>query len=124
MEDFGGRFCNLAGSWGHFWGVLEGLWAPFLVSGQVLGALFLVLEALWGTLWHQMGSITDFFGFLMSVGLHFGRLLGARVVSGRSFGSLLVPFGRSLAVVFGFCVGNRETVKSVVLLKENLCFEG
>ena len=109
---------------GTLLGVLDSLWAPFLVSGQLLGALFLTLEAPWGTLWHQMGSRTDFFGFWMPVGLNFGRLLGVRVGSGRSFGSLLVPFGRSLALVFGFCVGNRETVKSVVLLKKNLCFEG
>ena len=71
-----------------------------------------------------MGSKTDFFGFWMPLGLHFRRLLRVLVGSGRSFGSLLVPFGRSLALVFGFCVGNRETVKSVVLLKNNLCFEG
>ncbi len=43
---------------------------------------------------------------------------------GRSFGSCLVHFGRSLAVVFGFSVGKRETVKTVVLLMEDLYFEG
>ncbi len=60
----------------------------------------------------------------MPLGLNFRRHLGMRVGVGRSFGSLLVAFGRSLALVFGFYVGNLETVKSVVLLKENLCFEG
>ena len=102
MEDFGGRFWTLGGFWGHFWGVLEGLWAPFLVSGQLLGALFLILEAPWGTLWHQMAPITDFFGFWMRFGIHFGRLLGSRVEFGRSFGSLLVAFGRSLGVFLIF----------------------
>ncbi len=29
-----------------------------------------------------------------------------------------------MAVFWWFCFGKRETVKSVVLLKENLCFEG
>ncbi len=104
--------------------VSDALWAPFFVSKQLLGPLFLTLDAPWGTLWHQMGSRTDFFRFGMPVGLHFRRFLGVRVGSGRSFGSLLVPFGRPSALVFGFCVGNRETMKSVVLLKKNLCFEG
>ena len=75
MEDFGDRFCNLVGSWGHFWGVLEGLWAPFLVYGQLLGALFVILEATWCTLGVQMDPRTDFSGFWMAFGLHFGRLL-------------------------------------------------
>ena len=114
--DFGGRFLNLGGFWGHFWGVLEGHWAPFLVSGRLLVVLFLVLEAPWGTLWHQMAPRTDFFGFWMRFGVHFGRLLGSRVGFGRSFGSLLVAFGRSLGVFFWFCLGKCETMKSVVLL--------
>ena len=71
-----------------------------------------------------MGSRTNFFLILDAFWAPFWEAFGARVGSGRSFGSLLVRFGRSLAVVFGFCVGNRETVKSVVLLMENLCFQG
>ena len=94
-----GRLCKtLGGSWGYFLGVLEGLWAPFLVPWQLLGALFLVLEVPWGTLWHQMAPRSDFFGFWIRFGIHFGRLLGPRVGFGRSFGSLLVAFGRSLGV--------------------------
>ena len=116
MEDFGGCFWTLGGFWGHFSGVLEGLWAPFLVSGQLLGALFLILEAPWGTLWHQMAPRTDFLGFGRCFGVHFGRLLGSRVGFGRSFGSLLVAFGRSLGVFLGFCLGKCKTMKSVVLL--------
>ena len=109
---------------GTLLGVLDSLWAPFLVSGQLLGPLFLTLDAPWGTLWHQMGSRTDFFRFGMPVGLHFRRLLGCRVGSGRSFGSLLVPFARPLALLFAFCGGNLENLKSVVLLNKNLCFQG
>ena len=108
MEDFGGGYWNLGGFWGHFWGGLEGLWAPFLVSGRLLGVLFLVLEAPWGPLWHQMAPRTDFFGFWIRFGIHFGRLLGPRVGFGRSFGSFLVAVGRSVAVLFGFVL---ESVK-------------
>ena len=120
MELFvGGLWGWLLESWrllGTLLGVLEGLRAPFLVSGQLLGTLFLVLEAPWGTLWHQMAPRTDFFGFWMRFGVHFGRLLGSRVGFRRSFGSLLVAFGRSLSVFFGFCLGKCKTMKSVVLL--------
>ena len=116
MEDFGGGYWNLGGFWGHFWGVLEGHWAPFLVSGRLLVVLFLVLEAPWGTLWHQMAPRSDLFGFWMRFGVHFGKLLGPQVGFGRSFGSLLVAFGRSLGVFFWFCLGKCETMKSVVLL--------
>ncbi len=35
-----------------------------------------------------------------------------------------MPFARPVALVFGFCVGNLETMKSVVLLNKKLCFEG
>ena len=58
-------------------GVLEGLWGTFLASAQLLRALFLVLEALWATLWHQMAPRSDFFGFGIRFGIHFGRLLGS-----------------------------------------------
>ena len=99
---------------GGIFGISDAPGDTFGCLGQSLGTFFGIWTAPWGTfsdlggslgtLWHQMGSRTDFFGFWMPFGLHFGRLLGARVGSGRSFGSFLVPFGRSLAVVFGFCV--------------------
>ena len=48
------------------------------------------------------------FGFCMRFGIHFGRLLGSRVRFGRSFGNILVAFGRPLNVFFGFVL---ESVK-------------
>ena len=87
---------------------------PFLVSGQLLGPPFLVLEAPWGTLWHQMAPRSDFFGFGMRFGVYLGRLLGSWVGFGRSFGSLLVAFGRSLGVVFWFFLGKCKTMKTMV----------
>ena len=78
------------------------------------------LGDLWGLLWihgyffgHLGGSWCDF-GWPWGP---FGVLLGA-------FGSHLGAFGWPVAAFLVFCVGKRETVKSVVLLKENLCFEG
>ncbi len=41
-----------------------------------------------------------------------------------AFWGHLGAFGWPLAVFLLLCVGKRETAKSVVLLKENLCFEG
>ena len=79
MELFvGGLWGSFLESWrllGTLLGVLDGLWAPFLVSGQLLGTLFLILEAPWCTLGVQMDPRTDFSGFWMAFGLHFGRLL-------------------------------------------------
>ncbi len=111
---------------GIVFGILEAPGDTFGCLGRSLGTFFGIWTAPWGLgdLVAPNGFQNLLFGFWMPVGLHFGRLLGVRVGSGKSFGSLLVPFGRSLALAFGFCVGNRETVKSVVLLKENLCFEG
>ena len=85
LTNFGDRFLTRGGFWKHFWVVLEGLWPLFLLPGQLLGALFLVLEAPWGTLWYQMAPITDFFEFGMRFGIHFGRLLGSWAEFGRSF---------------------------------------
>ena len=80
---------------------MEGLRASFLEPGQLLGALFLVLEAPWGTLWHQMAPRTDFFGFWMRFGIHFGRLLGA---GGVGWEVIWEPFG-GLWEVFGCFLG-------------------
>ena len=93
MEDFGGRSWTLGGFWGHFWGVLEGLWAPFLVSGQLLGALFLVLEAPWWTLWHQMAPRSDFLRFGMRFGVHLGRFWELLGVHFDAFATTLGDFG-------------------------------
>ena len=95
-------------------GALLCLKGSFWLNLTPLGTLFGIWTAPGGTFSDLGGSLGDLvapngfqnrlFGFWMPFGLHFGRLLGARVGSGRSFGSFLVPFGRSLAVVFGFCV--------------------
>ena len=49
-------------------GDLGGSLGTFLVSGQLLGPLFQILEAPWGTFWHRMGPRTDFFGFWWLLG--------------------------------------------------------
>ncbi len=50
----------------------------------------------WETLWHQMGSITDFFGFWMPFGLHFGRLQDH---FWSSFGDLFGAFGLTVGTL-------------------------
>ena len=96
---------GLGGSLGTFFGIWAAPWATFSDIGGPLGDLLA-----------PNGSQNRFFGILVAFGLHFGRLLGGRVGFGRSFGSLLVAFGRSLGVFFGFCLGKCKTMKSVVSL--------
>ena len=107
---------GLGGSSGTFFGIGATLWRTFSDLGGSLGDLVAPNGSQKGRGIHQMAPRTDFFGFWIRFGIHFGRLLGPRVGFGRSFGSLLVAFGRSLGVFFWFCLGKCETMKSVVLL--------
>ena len=79
----------------------------FLILGDLVAPngfhnlLFWILDAFWARFWEA-----------------FGGPGGVWEVIWELFGAL----GRSLAVIFGFCVENRETVKSVVLLKQKPMF--
>ena len=88
--------------------VLEGLWAPFLVSGQVLGALFLVLEAPWCTLGVQMDPRTDFFGFWWLLGSILGGFWEAGWGLGGHLGAFWWPLGGLWVFFLGFVL---ESVK-------------
>ena len=81
-------------TFGGSWRVIGRL---FLVSGQLLGALFLILEAPWGTLWHQMAPRTDFFwiwdAFWDPIWEAFGVPGGVWEVIWEPFGGLWEVFG-------------------------------